>query len=409
MSPAAADESPADQSLHPDRLHYERSYDPPQPAYALEGYLHHVDGAIVECDLATDHVLSQHPGKEANTQRFELNGQFVQIRNKYQPFILRWHNELVGKSRDLGLLPEVSPLLDRTEAALENLFEGAAETRLLLAPKLSDKKAFQAAKRKASRGREKNNADRIDESVIRNRIKAARITVERLRKLWPHFDPAKERVDRALVPWERAYDLADQINDTTSELIQKTAADSIERIRGSERLTALVEQDLKSHWNQAVQHALTDDLATRIDAAFLRVRDAAREATANSIRMRQRGDQTWATVWGRLNDAVLAMQDLRPLLRRAVLQARGNGSRKDPSAVTESLPIVLTDPWFPAKVYRQQFGIPATRLRRAVKDERIESRWETRGAKKRRVKVYRFSSVKAEYPEDVIFDPPFDA
>lgn len=67
------------------------------------------------------------------------------------------------------------------------------------------------------------------------------------------------------------------------------------------------------------------------------------------------------------------------------------------------------DWWFPAKIYREQYGIPAPRLRQAAKDRRIKSRWERRGIRKSKIKVYLFSSVKAVYPEDVVFDPPFEA
>lgn len=326
------------QPPRPNNPGYERGYNRSEPGYALAGYLHHVEGAVWECSDGLDGAGSPSPSVDAGHRQFLLNADFVNSQKRFQPYIDNWRVELVEVSRRLGLLPEVSPLLNEMEAALVSLWGSAAEAKVVRPNglPLSDDGAMMVVTGQKPAPPGMNQPDWIDTRPMRAHLAAAFEMIERIQKLWPHFDPAAERVDVALVPWERAYALAVEINNGINDAIQKTAPDSTERLRAIEKLGSSIEQDLVTHWTLAVRHALNDDLAKKVDDACRRVRDAARRASENGIRTPQRGDKEWVERWTELNDAVLAMQDLRALQRRAVDQARGIAKPRSDAAFTEA-------------------------------------------------------------------------
>lgn len=306
-----------------------RAYEQSEPGYALAGYLYHCEMAISTCMQAVD--FSDRPTVPADHRRDVLLLDFSNCKQRLAPVIEKWHAELIESAKRIELLPEVAPLLDRSASTLESLWNAATEVRLVGGRKLSDRQAYEVATGK----RKPPPPSQLDVSSIRPRIIAVVEVVERLRRLWPHFDPAHERVEAAIVPWERFYELAVAVNDGASDMIYKHAADSPGRIAASQKLSSMVEGELTLQWRLAVENALADDMAARIDSACKAVRDRARDCLAFSIRTSQYGDRAWPETWKKLNDAVLAFQDLRALQRRAVEKARleARESRQSPTSL----------------------------------------------------------------------------
>jgi hypothetical protein len=286
----------AAESVVPPRDSGHRAYERHEPGYALAGYHHHIQFAIWQASGLLDRLANISPDPHHNY--IVLGEALAKSREKFMSYIEKWHAEMVEVGKHVGILPEVTLVMDQVETSLFSLWDSTQGSQVI---------------------RPDSGLAYLDTSTAHAAIRTAWRTRDRLLRLWPHFDPAKERIDQALDSWEKFYELGVELNDKLDEGIGGTLPDSVKRhaaIDGAQEIMRVMEVQ----WHLAVKHALNEDLAQRMNDACVRVRDAGRACLANSVTMLP--GKTWIELWAVHNDAVLALQDLAPLLRRSIVEER---------------------------------------------------------------------------------------
>ncbi len=303
--------------IRPPQISLHRGYDRAEPGFALTGYLHHIRFAIWTCYCAIERWSEVPIAAEHN--RALLNNAFVRCRTKFRPYILQWHAEMVKTAKRVRVLPAAMSVMEKTESALGELWDSTAGLKIV------ERESLVAGDEAVTRSLPRSNSGtlspslHLDASPIQLKLAAAWEAGEHLLRFWPQFDPAKQRVDLAVDPWEQFYRIAIDLNDHMNEGIYKSRPESPERYQVISKASDMI-RALEAQWSIAIKHALTDELASLMNAGCLRVRDAANACLANSVILRP--GQAWAVVWGEHNDAVLALQNLTPLLQRAVRARR---------------------------------------------------------------------------------------
>lgn len=316
----------------------ERAYELDERGYAFAGYMHHASALLQQFYDAARHAAE----RCADTSRLYPFGPptdvEVRLRIEYwKPRLDDWEVELRRSASGLGLSDTVAPLISALNKAIPPVQKAADDLRPRLDRWLRQRQ--QQAAGKARKGtRKAPPLRRPSADALLRRVAAVQDAVAALAKLWPQFDPAKAVVDRGVEAWERFHELAIDVDMDLSQLLSKGKPGSEERSKESERLRTLMNTKLFAAWDSAVKFALSDELGSKIHAACEGVFQEAQRLLDEAHTQPVLGTKEWLDRWGSLNDAVIELQQLRPLIRRAVRATRLNTERALEAARAEAEP-----------------------------------------------------------------------
>lgn len=298
----------------------ERRYAMDEPGWAFAGYVHHVQSLLQGFRDAYRHAERRMNGETPIEFGPPIELRFATAAGRLDPVIEQWKVQLLLATEGQSIGGSIVHMTTALATSFLSIRKAAKMRDAVLSSYLAAKREH-LSRREAKKVKGKRAGPRRPSPIpIARQLQQAEALVAQIETHWLLFDPVKSIVDRAVVPWEEFCHLARTLSDDLNEMVFRTTPDSDERHQRLARLSPLLDNDMFNRHDQAVRFALTDEVATRMHAACLRVRETGLKALENPLTMRPGG--TWATLFGDLNGAVLALQELLPLIRRAVRQTR---------------------------------------------------------------------------------------
>jgi hypothetical protein len=136
----------------------------------------------------------------------------------------------------------------------------------------------------------------------------------------PFRDPAA-RAKATMIRFEMFYGVAAAVLEEVLETIQRDEPDSASRRDAVGRIIRRIE-DLERFHGMVVLQVPNDDLAARLSATMIHVRDAARDVVSDLIRQpRFQSSLDWLRRRDKLSESVLAVADVTPMIGRSLVRA----------------------------------------------------------------------------------------